>query len=59
MWFAKARKTWLSGMSPAAAEFASACSAPGPVLAGAVVVAACVVVGEAACVVAATVDDAA
>src|SRR5438132_804216 len=32
-------------MSPAAAEFASACSAAGPVLADAVVVAACVVVG--------------
>src|SRR5437588_8442490 len=28
----KTRKTWLSGMSPVAAEAASACSAPGPVL---------------------------
>src|SRR5439155_8512916 len=27
--FRKTRKTWLSGMSPVAAEFASACKAPG------------------------------
>src|SRR4029077_11324818 len=34
----KVRKIWLSGMSPAAAAFASACSAPAPLVVAAAVV---------------------
>ena len=42
--FRKVRKTWLSGMSPVAAAFASACSAPADAVLPAAVVATGVVV---------------